>query len=98
MAESKCFFDEFFGAAKEVLEAAKKPQIKKGMQRKLQSAYDDAENKKIDEENKIEQERLKFKDYDINVVVQSQRTVEMLNLMQEKIKKEYLFLFGEEMK
>jgi hypothetical protein len=98
MAEQECFFDDFFGAAKQVLEAAKKPQIKKGMQRKLQSAYDDAENKKIDEESKIEQERLKFKEYDVMVVLQSQRTIEMLNLMQEKIRKEYLFLFGEEMK
>lgn len=98
MAEGKCFFDDFFGAAKEVLEAAKKPQIKKGMQRKLQSAYDDAENKKIDEESKIEQERLRFKDYDVMVVLQSQRMIELLNLMQEKIRKEYLFLFGEEMK
>ncbi|HNW32695.1 MAG TPA: hypothetical protein PKL44_00390 [Candidatus Dojkabacteria bacterium] len=93
-----CFFDKFFGAAKEVLEAAKKPQIRKAIQRKMSAAYDDAENKKIDQEAIIEKERLNFKDYNVNNVIEAQRMIERLTEMQAKIKKEYVFMFGEEMK
>jgi hypothetical protein len=91
-------FDKLYAASKETLDELKKPQIKKSLQRKLCSAFDDAENKIIDADKALEAARGDFQNYDINRVIEQQFLVEKLRRQQTIIKAEYKVLFDVEMK
>lgn len=92
-------FNKIYGASKEMLEALKKPQIERALKRKFESAYDDAEKMIVEKTFKITEVSSKdFERYDVNFVLDLRFEIDQLKDQQEKIKAEYLFMFGTEMK
>jgi hypothetical protein len=93
----KGLFDTLYAAAAEVWDAAKKPLIKNKIRRKISASYDDAANKILECELKIQNTRKDFEHYDINVVLAEQQTIDRLKELQARIKAEHLTLFAKEL-
>lgn len=88
------WFEALFGATEAVINAIKKPQYKRALRRRFESAYDDLNGKIIDAENKISEFRLKFEDFKLNEVLELKRQIKSYKEAQDSIKEEYNEAFG----
>lgn len=93
-------FEKFYAAKQEILDAAKKPGIRRQVKRKLQSCFDDASNKIIEAEGVITKLRQEdnFQKYDVNAILEQRRVIQVAKELQALIKQEFEELFGEPMK
>ena len=91
-------FDQLYSATEAVIDMARKPLVKNAVKRKLEKAYDDAQDRINNATEAIHTARGKFKDYDVNKVLEQQGIIEQCNKLQGLIKIEYFTLFGVEMK
>ena len=95
--EFTCLFEElYFGTEKDIKDL-NAPLIKRSVQRKLYSAWDDAEKKKLDAEAKILELRKDFKNYNINSILEQVHVMDKCNELQFEIEEEYEELFSEGM-
>ena len=95
MAEKvKSIFESMYSATKESIKLAKKPLVEKRLKRKFQSAYDDAEDRKLNAEVHLERARREFEGYNINSVLQAKETIDKCSKVQEKLRAEYAEYFG----
>jgi hypothetical protein len=90
-------FERLYDLGKEGLKAMKQPLIANQVKRKLQSAFDDAENKKDTAVNKLNTAREDLVNYNVNVVLEAQKMITECNTLQDAIKAEYKELFGKDM-
>ncbi|MBU1101127.1 MAG: hypothetical protein KKA84_12060 [Bacteroidetes bacterium] len=98
MAEKKAgIFETIYNATDELRKSMKAPLVKNKLKRRLESAWDDAENKKIDATAKIQDIREDLSNYDINKILDNKDTVVRLGELQVGIAAEFLELFGETM-
>lgn len=88
-------FDEIFAATKETIQAAKKTTIERKIKRKLESAYDDAEGKIIEAEEKIDTLQRDFNSFDVNAILKEEYTIVDLKSVQEKISTLHKKLFND---
>lgn len=95
--KSTGLFDKLYSAGKEVIDAAKKPLIKKSIKRKLHSAHDDAEDKINQAEIILQNLRSDFQKYDVNKILEEQAKIAKLKGLQKDIQAEYRELFSKEM-
>jgi hypothetical protein len=91
-------FDEMYNVSDEDLKAKKKDTVKSKLMRKLESAYDDATDKIIDENERLEKVYDDIENYDVNIVIQAKFEIEALEDTQKIIKDEFSKLFGIELK
>lgn len=91
-------FDKLYGATKEVLDAAKKPFVRKKYKRLMKAYYDETASRAIDCEGRIQKQREKFDCCDMNAVVEARLQAEKAKKIMEIVKTEYNEVFGEEMK
>lgn len=59
-------FDTLYSATDELREKARKPFVKKKLQREFQSAIDSAEMQKIEAEERLQKLQENIKEYDLN--------------------------------
>jgi hypothetical protein len=90
-------FDEMYDASKDDKKAARKPLVMNSLKRNLASAYDDAEQQKLEAQNRIHDARENYKSYDINEILEAKRLLKRCAELQEAIKGEYEELFGTSM-
>ena len=95
--KTKSLFASLYNATEETVKALKQPLVEKKIKRKLQSAFDDAEDKKITAQERLEKARKQFEDYDINEILKQKEVVSVCEKLQDGIRNEYSEYFGEEM-
>ncbi len=91
-------FDKLYDATDKALKKMKKPLVRKKIKRALESAYDDAEGRKITAEESLVNGRKDFENYDVNEILRAKVEIKKTGEAQVALKKEYLELFDEEMK
>ena len=94
---SKSLFDKLYGATDETIKLMKKPLVEKRLKRKFQSAWDDAETKRLELEQGIEEARRKFESYDINVILEYNRRLKRVMEVKREVEEEYSAYFGEDL-
>ena len=95
------FFDKYYGVDEKEIDKEKLPIKKSVLKRKFRSAYDDAANKKIDEERRLFDVRRKFDSLNLagdGGVLELRRRIKNLDNLLVEIKEEYVNYFGVEMK
>lgn len=99
MAEEKkkSIFDEIYDRTDETIKKIKKPLVQRQMKGKMRSAYDSAENKKIDAETKLQDLRSDFENFDVNDVLEQRQIINESKRLQKMIVVEYKELFGQDM-
>jgi type I restriction-modification system DNA methylase subunit len=90
----KTLFDEIYDKADDFIKGLKKPLVKKQVKRRLCASHDDAENKKLDAQTKLQDLRGKFNDFDVNNVLEQKQIIEENKTLQKMIAEEYKELFG----
>jgi hypothetical protein len=95
---SEGFFDKVYGMGQAVLDAAKRPMVKRGLKTKYQAAYDDAASKILDKEKSLTELRSNFDKFDINNLIEQAQYIDQCKSIQDIIKTEYAIMFGKEMK
>ncbi len=93
----KSLFASLYNATEETVKSLKQPLVEKKIKRKLQSAFDDAEDKKITAQERLESARKEFENYDINEILRQKEVVSVCEKLQTGIKAEYAEYFGEDM-
>lgn len=91
---TKNLFDELYDKTDEAVKKLQKPLIKRQIKRRFTSAYDDAENKKINAESRLQELRSDFKGFDLNDVLVEKQAIENAVYAQKLISAEYKELFG----
>ncbi len=91
-------FDKLYEASDEAIKKMKKPLVKKKIKRIIESAWDDAEGRKIRAEERLADNRKDFEKFDINEILKSKQEIKKCSEVQVQIKLEYKDLFGNEMK
>lgn len=95
MSKAKSLFDQIYDGAKEALQAAQKPIIRRGLKRKLRAGYDDCQVK-IDNANKLIQDELaKMEGADINACLRAKGELRTLSEQQTDLAALYEEWFGE---
>lgn len=90
----KSVFDTLYDKSDEAIKALKKPLIKRKVTRAFMSAYDDAENKKVDADVKLQELRGNFGRFDVNEILELKLLIDESTNLQKLIADEYLTLFG----
>ena len=99
MEDSKqTLFDKLYSASKELVNELKKPLIKSQLERKFSSAYDSAEEQRIDAELKLQELRSNFKHFEINSILELKATMKSAEETKEALAAEYKEYFGKELK
>lgn len=93
---TKSVFDTLYDKSDEAIKALKKPLIKRKVKRSFMSAYDDAENKKVDADVRLQELRGRFDDFDVNDILEQKLIVDENENLQKLIADEYKVLFGVE--
>ena len=93
--KGKNLFEELYNKTDESIKLLKKPLVKRQLKRKYSSAYDDAENKKVDAESKLQDLRTKFTNFEINDILAQKKIIVQATQLQELIAEDYQELFGE---
>jgi NACalpha-BTF3-like transcription factor len=91
-------FTKMYGASKELVEEAKRPLVKNKMVRMYAAAKDSAESQKIDAEENIRVERMKFNNMDINAILRYKATIVSADETIKAIEEEAKIMFEEETK
>lgn len=91
---TRSVFDTLYDKSDEAIKALKKPLIKRKVTRAFMSAYDDAENKKVDADVKLQELRGKFDNFDVNEILELKLLIEESTNLQKLIADEYEVLFG----
>lgn len=91
-------FDKLYDATDKALKKMSKPLVKKKIKRMIESAWDDAEGRKLTAEENLTNGRKDFDTYDINEVLKAKLGIKKCNEVQKELRKEFLELFDEEMK
>ena len=91
---TKSVFDTLYDKSDEAIKALKKPLIKRKVTRSFMSAYDDAENKKVDADVKLQELRGKFDGFDVNEILEQKLIIDENTNLQKLIADEYKILFG----
>ena len=94
----KGLFEQFYNMTDEAVKKAKGGLLKKRLKRMLESAKDDALNKKLDAEVEYEKLMKNFDNFDINEILKSKATVISCEETIENVKTVYNDLFLEDMK
>ena len=92
--KTKNLFDVLYDKTEESVKKLKKPLVKRQIKRRFSASYDDAENKKVDAEAKLQDLRSEFKYFDINKVLEQKQIIEENTDLQRLISSEYKELFG----
>ena len=87
-----CLFDRLYSATDELREKARKPFVKKKLQREFETAIDSAEMQKLEAEEKLQQLQENIKNYDLNKYLELrsdleaiERTIEVLKEHKEEM-------------
>lgn len=91
-------FDKLYEASDKAIKKMQKPLVKKKIKRAMESAWDDAEDRKIKAEESLVKNRKNFDNFDVNEILKAKRELTKCNEAQVELKKEYLEMFDEEMK
>lgn len=94
--KSRSVFDILYDMSDEAIKSLKKPLVKRRVTRAFMSAYDDAENKKVDAEMKLQELRGKFDGFDVNEILEQKVVIDENTNLQNHIADEYKNLFGVE--
>lgn len=95
--EEKGIFEVMFNASKEMLKKLTKSSVRRGLKRKIESAYDDAEDQKSMAEVEIFEIYKDLESYDINKVIAKRQLISAIEDAQKEFKKEYMRVFKEEL-
>ena len=90
-------FDTLYEATDDAIKAMKKPLIRRKLKRAIQSAFDDAESRKIKAEETLDTVRKDFDNYDINRILGAQAEIIKVDKAQQALKDEYKTMFDEEL-
>ena len=90
-------FDTLYEASDEALKAMKKPLVRRKLKRAIQSAFDDAEGRKIKAEETLSTVRKDFENYDINKILAAQAEIIKVDKAQKALKDEFRAMFDEEL-
>lgn len=90
-------FDILYEASDEALKAMKKPLVRRKLKRAIQSAFDDAEGRKIKAEETLSTVRKDFENYDINRILGAQAEIIKVEKAQKALKDEFREMFDEEL-
>lgn len=93
---SKGIFEQLYSATEETLKKLQRPLVERKLKRKMQSALDDAEGRKIQAEERLTKARKEFDNYDINDVLRAKKEIKQCEDLVKEIKLEYREYFGEE--
>lgn len=88
-------FDILYNQTDADLKESKQPLVKRGLQRKLASAKDSAEMKKLRAEQDLAATRANIDHYDINSVLSAKQDIKNADRTIAGINAEYLEMFGE---
>jgi len=94
--KAKSVFDTLYDKSDEAIKALKKPLIKRKVTRALMSAYDDAENKKVDADVRLQELRGEFNNFDVNEILEQKLIIDESTNLQKLLADEYKALFGVE--
>lgn len=94
---SKTLFDELYVQTDAEAKQKKKPLVRKQIKRKLSSAFDDAENNKINAETKIAELISNFENFDVNSILEQELIIKKSIELQALTATQYVKLFGKEM-
>ena len=90
-------FDTLYDATDDVLKAMKKPLVRRKLKRAIQSAFDDAEGKKIKAEESLANTRKDFENYDVNKILYAQAEIVKVNKAQKALKEEFKEMIDEDL-
>lgn len=93
--KGKNLFEELYNKTDESIKLLKKPLVKRQLKRKYSSAFDDAENKKVEAESELQDLRTNFSNLEINAILAQKRIMVQATELQELIAEDYQELFGE---
>ena len=90
-------FDTLYDATDDTLKAMKKPLVRRKLKRAIQSAFDDAEGRKIKAEETLANVRKDFENYDVNKILYAQAEIVKVNKAQKALKDEFKEMFDEDL-
>ena len=94
----KTLFEKLFTMSDEDKQASKLPLLEKKIKRQLDSAYDDAEGKIIEAQERKEKCMKNFEEFDINAILEANQRMNACKSVQEDIKSLHKEYFGEDLK
>ena len=99
MAEkAQPLFDKYYEATEEDFKAEAKERTRRALQRKFQSAYDDAGAQVDAMTDKVQAQLQRLSSYNVALVTNSRLEISRLVAAREVMANEYLAMFGEELK
>jgi hypothetical protein len=91
------FFNTIYAKSQDVLKAIQKPTKMRKLDRKFRSSYDSCLSAIDEAESKLNTEREKLEDLDINAVLKAHADVRKSYQTLEDLKLEYKFMFDKEL-
>jgi hypothetical protein len=91
-------FDKLYSATKEAIDTMKKPIVESRTKRKLASAFDSAEEQRLDAEHQLSELRQNFDSYDVNEILAQKAKVAAAEVTKKAVSEEHFEMFGEELK
>ena len=91
-------FDKLYEASDKAIKKMQKPLVRKKIKRAMESAWDDAEDRKIKAEESLANNRKNFDTFDVNEILKAKKELTKCDEAQTELKKEYREMFDEEMK
>jgi len=95
--EPKTLFEKLFTMSDEDKATAKLPLIEKKIKRQLDSAYDDAEGKIIEAQERKENCMKNFEQFDINAILEANQRINACKTVQDDIKALHKEYFGSDL-
>lgn len=95
--QDQTMFKQLFHAKEATVKGQQESIVERKLQRKLQSAYDDALSKKESMLEQILNERSRLSDMNINTIISHRAEIEAIEKAMEAISQEYQTLFGEDL-
>lgn len=96
-APKKSLFEKLFTMSEDEEKVAKIPLVEKKIKRQLDSAYDDAEGKIIEAQERKNKYMKDFDNFDINAILKQSQIITACKEVQEEIKALHRDYFGEDL-
>jgi len=91
-------FDKLYEASDKAIKKMQKPLVKKKIKRAIESAWDDAEDRKLKAEETLTNTRKSFDNFDVNEILKAKKEIIKCDEAQKELRKEFREMFDEEMK
>ena len=94
---TETLFEKLYSATDDLIKKMQKPLVERKLKRKMESAWDDAENRKIQAEERINKARKNFENFDVNEILEQKKLFKQCKDLQIEIEVEFKDYFGEKL-